>query len=66
MKYQNLSKSQLITALIEIERACINSIQDANDASKKYSKDIQSQQPFEIGYLGGTIKTVLSILNNCK
>lgn len=64
MKYKDLKKSQMIAILEEIERACHNSIGDANTASKKYSEDVESQKSFEIGYLGGTIKTVLAILNS--
>jgi len=64
MEIQKLTKAQMATILAEIERVCSNSIQDANAASKKYSDDTQSQLSFEVGYLGGTIKTVLAILRS--
>jgi MFS-type transporter involved in bile tolerance (Atg22 family) len=66
MEIQKLTKAQMATILAEIERVCSNSIQDANTASKKYSDDTQSQLSFEVGYLGGTIKTVLAIVENYK
>jgi len=66
MEIQKLTKAQMANILAEIERVCSNSIQDANTASKKYAEELQNQLSFEVGYLGGTIKTVLAIFEKYK
>ena len=66
MEIQKLTKAEMATILSEIERVCSTSIQDANTASKKYADELQNQLSFEVGYLGGTVKTVLAILQYYK
>lgn len=58
----NLTKEQLIDLLNQVEKSLANTIQEADQAAKNYSNDPQSRLAFEVGYLGGHIKTALDLI----
>jgi hypothetical protein len=64
--YRSLTKAQLIELVESLEIQLTPAINDANVASKNYSTELHSQLPFEVGYLGGVIKTALETINDYK
>jgi hypothetical protein len=64
--YKTLSKSQLIELVQILEAQLKPAITDAKEASKNYSTELHSQLPFEVGYLGGVIKTALETIADYK
>lgn len=64
--YKTLTKAQLIELMNEVENILSTSIQAANEAAKNYSTEMASQTAFEVGYLGGRIKTTLSLIEDYK
>jgi len=66
MNYKSYSKSQLVELLgiIESELGSVNA--KAKEASEKYSTELLSKLSFEVGYLTGGIKNVLSTIESYK
>ena len=64
--YRTLSKSQLIELVNGIESTLLNTIYDAEKEAKDYSIELPSQLAFEVGYFKGSVKTVLSLIEDYK
>lgn len=64
--YRKLSKAQLIELVNKIESVMIPAIPAATESSNKYSQDMVSRLAFETGHLSGSIKTVLSLIEDYK
>jgi len=59
-------REELVKLVEELDRILTPVIKDANLAAKKYSDDPQSQLAFEVGYLNGTIKEALVLIDSIK
>ena len=66
MNYKSYSKSQLVELLgiIESELGSVN--EKAKEACENYSTELLSKLSFEVGYLTGGIKNVISIIESYK
>jgi hypothetical protein len=64
--FKSLSKSGLIELITTVERQLAPAINDAKEAAENYSPLLDSRSPFEVGYLGGTIKTALETIEMYK
>lgn len=57
-----MKKKELQALLTDIERVLNQTSTNANNAAKEYSPELVAQLAFEVGYLGGGIKTVLEMI----
>jgi hypothetical protein len=63
---RKMKKTEILLRLKEITEVLKNGMVNAKDESTKYSTDTTSQLAFEVGYLSGIVKGVLSELNDIK
>ena len=64
--YRTLSKSQLIELVNGIESTLSTTLNSSESESENYSNEIPSQLAFEVGYFKGSVKTVLSLIEDYK
>lgn len=64
--YRTLSKSQLIELVNGIESTLSTTIKSSESESENYSNEMFSQLAFEVGYFKGSVKTVLSLIEDYK
>jgi MFS-type transporter involved in bile tolerance (Atg22 family) len=64
--YRTLSKAQLIELVNSIESQLTPSISMASEVAKNYSPEPVSKLAYEVGYLNGCIKNVLSTIEAYK
>jgi hypothetical protein len=60
---KNVTKDELQYAISKLHKILDNAIAEAKTESIKYSADRPAQLAFEVGYLGGTVKNALFILD---
>jgi hypothetical protein len=63
---KSMSKSEMLITIKNIIKVLESGPSDATAAADKYSTDSTSKLAFEVGYLGGVIKTVLEELRELK
>jgi hypothetical protein len=63
---RKMKKGEILLKLEEITKVLKNGLVNAKEDSSKYSTEIPSQLAFEVGYLSGVIKGVLSELNDIR
>jgi hypothetical protein len=64
--YKTLTKSQMIELVTLIENSLSTANSEALEASKAYSTDSVSRLAFEVGYLNGSIKNALLLIEDFK
>lgn len=64
--FKNISKSELIELINELERTLTLANQSASDEAHSHSEEARSQLAFEVGYLGGSIKSAISLIHSYK
>jgi hypothetical protein len=60
--YENLSKSQLVSLLNEIQRISGSAWEDSIRHSKKYECDSAAKFASQSGYLGGAVESINNII----
>jgi hypothetical protein len=63
---RKMKKGEILLKLEEITKVLENGLANAKEEGIKYSTEIPSQLAFEVGYLSGVVKGVLSELNDIK
>jgi hypothetical protein len=63
---RKMKKSEILLRLKEITEVMESRMMTAKDESTKYSTDTTSQLAFEVGYLSGVVKSVVSELKDIK
>jgi hypothetical protein len=58
-----LTKRELVNILQEIQTILDGSIVEASEAANKYDSDRAGRLAFEVGYLGGIIKSCQHVIN---
>jgi hypothetical protein len=64
--YKTLSKSQLIELINTVESTLASATVTASNEATKYSPNPDSRYPFEVGFLNGMIKEILSTIQSYK
>jgi hypothetical protein len=61
-----MKKAEIILKLEEIANALESGLVSAKEESIIYSTETSSQLAFEVGFLSGVVKSILSELNDIK
>lgn len=61
--FNKLTKRELVNILQEIQTILDGSIATAKEESRKYDSDLAGRLAFEVGYLGGIIKSCQHVIN---
>ena len=61
-----MNKTEILRKIEELTLIMDNSIKVAKDSSYMYSKEESCKLSFEVGYLCGTIKSIISELRKIK